>query len=525
MADYDLAIIGGGINGTGLARDAAGRRLRVLLIEQNDLASGTSSASTKLVHGGLRYLEHGAIRLVREALREREVLLRMAPHAIRPLRIMLPPAPGLRSALRLRLGLFIYDMLGGRKLLPATSNVDLTHHPVGQPLKRSFRYGFEFSDCQVDDARLVVLNALDAAEHGADIRTRTRCVRAERHDDWELVLNARGRRQVASARVLVNAAGPWIGEVADTVIRRPLPVPVRLVKGSHIVVPRRFEHDRGYLLQATDGRVVFALPFAEEFTLVGTTDENFVGDVNAPAPDAAEILYLCQTVNEYFRDKITPDELVWSFAGVRSLYDDGANKPEDVTRDYVLTLDATDGQAPLLSVYGGKITTYRRLAEAAMARLAPFLGAPPPWTAGSTLPGGDFAVDGFRRSGGGGGSALGVSRASRTRGAWRTPMAGASSACSRMREASTTWGRALPAISPAPRCAIWSKTNGRSAPTTYYGGAAKLGLKATPGAERARSMRSSRRCGRRLESAHGLPILTAVCGNPSGWFYPAATSL
>jgi len=395
MADYDLAIIGGGINGTGLARDAAGRGLRVLLAEQNDLASGTSSASTKLVHGGLRYLEHGAVRLVREALREREVLLRMAPHVIRPLRILLPPAPGLRSSLRLRLGLMIYDMLGGRELLPATRTVDLTHHVLGQPLKRSFRYGFEFSDCQADDARLVVLNALDAAERGADIRTRTRCVRAERRDEWELVLNARGRRQVATARVLVNAAGPWIGEVADTVIRRPLPAPVRLVKGSHIVVRRRFAHDRGYLLQAADRRVVFALPFAQDFTLIGTTDENFVGDLYAPAPDAREILYLCETVNAYFRDQIVPDEVVWAFAGVRSLYDDGANKPEDVTRDYVLTLDSSDGQAPLLSVYGGKITTYRRLAEAVLTRLAPFLGARPAWTAGAALPGGDFPVDGF----------------------------------------------------------------------------------------------------------------------------------
>ena len=395
MADYDLAIIGGGINGTGLARDAAGRGLRVLLVEQNDLASGTSSASSKLVHGGLRYLEHGAIRLVREALHEREVLLRMAPHVIRPLRIMLPPAPGLRSALRLRLGLFIYDMLGGRKLLPATSNVDLTHHPVGQPLKRSFRYGFEFSDCQADDARLVVLNALDAAERGADIRTRTRCVRAERRDEWQLALNARGRRQELTARVLVNAAGPWIAEVADTVIRQPLPAPARLDKGSHIVVPRRFDHDRGYLLQAADGRVVFALPFAHEFTLIGTTDENFVGDVNAPTPEPDEILYLCRAVNAYFRKQITPDDVVWAFAGVRSLYDDGADRPQDVTRDYVLALDAGDGQAPLLSVYGGKITTYRRLAEAALARLAPFLGASPSWTAGSTLPGGDFPVDGI----------------------------------------------------------------------------------------------------------------------------------
>jgi glycerol-3-phosphate dehydrogenase len=395
MAEYDLAIIGGGINGTGLARDAAGRRLRVLLVEQNDLASGTSSASTKLIHGGLRYLEHAAFRLVREALHEREVLLRMAPHVIRPLRFMLPPLPGLRSALRLRIGLFIYDRLGGRKLLPATRSVDLTHHPVGQPLKRSFRYGFEFSDCLVDDSRLVVLNALDAAERGAVIRTRTRCIRAARRDEWELVLNSRGRREVATARVLVNAAGPWIGEVADTVIRRPLAAPVRLVKGSHIVVRRRFEHDCGYLLQAADGRVVFALPFAQEFTLIGTTDENFVGDLNSPAPDYDEVVYLCRTVNEYFRDQVTPDELVWSFAGVRSLYDDGANKPEDVTRDYVLALDEIHGEAPLLTIYGGKITTHRRLAEAAMERIGIFFGALPPWTAGSMLPGGDFPVDGF----------------------------------------------------------------------------------------------------------------------------------
>ncbi len=395
MADFDLAIIGGGINGTGLARDAAGRGLRVLLVEMNDLGSGTSSASSKLIHGGLRYLEHRAFRLVREALSEREVLLRMAPHVIRPMRFMLPPLPGLRQPLLLRFGLFLYDLLGARKLLPAARTVDLTHHPVGQPLKRSFRYGFEYSDCWVDDSRLVVLNALDAKEHGADIRTRTRCMRTERHDEWTLVLNNRGRRETASARVLVNAAGPWIAEVADTVIRAPLKAPVRLIKGSHIVVRRRFEHDSGYILQAADGRVVFALPFADEFTLIGTTDENFVGDVNSPAPDADEILYLCDTVNEYFRDRVTPDELVWSFAGVRALYDDGAKLPEDVTRDYELVLDERYGEAPLLTIYGGKITTHRKLAEAAMKKIGIFFGALPPWTAGSTLPGGDFPPDGF----------------------------------------------------------------------------------------------------------------------------------
>jgi glycerol-3-phosphate dehydrogenase len=361
----------------------------------NDLASGTSSASSKLIHGGLRYLERRAFRLVREALSEREVLLRMAPHVIRPMRFVLPPMAGRRSPLLLRFALFVYDMLGARKLLPAARTIDLTHNPVGQPLKRVFRYGFEYSDCWVDDSRLVVLNALDAAERGAVIRTRTRCVRVDRREDWELVLNSRGRRDVATARVLVNAAGPWIGEVADTVIRKPLLAPVRLIKGSHIVVRRRFEHECGYLLQAADGRIVFALPFAEDFTLIGTTDENFVGNLNSVTPDLDEITYLCDTVNQYFRDKVTPDELVWSFSGVRALYDDGADKPEDVTRDYELVLDEPFREAPLLTIYGGKITTHRRLAEAAMDRIGKFFEARPPWTAGSTLPGGDFAPDGF----------------------------------------------------------------------------------------------------------------------------------
>jgi len=395
MADFDLAIIGGGINGTGLARDAAGRGIRVLLVEMNDLGSGTSSASSKLIHGGLRYLEHRAFRLVREALNEREVLLGMAPQLVRPMRFMLPPLPGVRSPLLLRFGLILYDLLGARKLLPASRTVDLTHHVVGQPLQRTFRYGFEYSDCGVDDSRLVVLNALDAAEHGATIRTRTRCTRAERRHDWELVLNARGRRDVKTARVLVNASGPWIGAVAETVIRQPLPRPARLIKGSHIVVRRRFEHDYGYLLEAPDRRVVFVLPFAEEFILIGTTDENFVGDLNSPVPDVEEITYLCGVVNRYFRDAITPDELVWSFAGVRSLYDDGADKPEDVTRDYEVVLDERPEEAPLLTIYGGKITTHRKLAEAVMLRIGQFFEARPPWTAASRLPGGEFAPQDF----------------------------------------------------------------------------------------------------------------------------------
>src|SRR6187401_3381049 len=395
MADFDLAIIGGGINGAGLARDAAGRGMRVLLVEMNDLGSGTSSASSKMIHGGLRYLEHGWLRLVREALIEREVLLRMAPHLIRPMRFVLPVEPGMRPRWMLRLGLFVYDHLGGRKLLPATKTLDLARHPVGAPLKGHCVHGFEYSDCWVDDARLVVLNAVDAAERGAVIRTRTRCTRAERRDEWELVLNDHGRRSVATARVLINAAGPWIGGVADTIIRQPLARGVRLIKGSHIIVRRQFQNDYGYILEAPDRRVVFVLPFADDFSLIGTTDENFVGDLGAPTPTPHEINYLCDVVNRYFRSVITPDEVVRSFSGVRALYDDGSDKPEDVTRDYELVLDRGDGKAPLLTVYGGKITTYRRLAEAALARLGPYVGAQRRWTARSTLPGGEFSPDAF----------------------------------------------------------------------------------------------------------------------------------
>ncbi|HZR77024.1 glycerol-3-phosphate dehydrogenase [Bradyrhizobium sp.] len=393
MADFDLAIIGGGINGVGLARDAAGRGLRVLLVEQNDLGSGTSSASSKLIHGGLRYLEHGALRLVHEALAEREVLLRMAPHIVRPLRIVLPVAPGGRSAWLMRLGLFVYDHLGGRRILPPTRSLDLTHHSFGHPLNRRFRIGFEFSDCQVDDSRLVIFNAIDAAARGAQIRPRTRCVRAERSDVWRLILNDHGRRDVVSARLLINAAGPWAGFVNDNVIRLPAPGRLRLVKGSHIVVRRLFEHDRGYLLQSPDGRVVFALPFARDFTLIGTTDEDFNGDPAAVAPTGEEITYLMQVVNGYFRQAIDVGDVKWAFAGVRSLYNDGAKKPEDATRDYHLVLDERFREAPLLTIYGGKITTYRRLAEAALKRISHFFPYLPPWTARAPLPGGDFRYD------------------------------------------------------------------------------------------------------------------------------------
>jgi len=394
MADYDLAIIGGGINGAGIARDAAGRGLRVLMVEQNDLASGTSSASSKLIHGGLRYLEHRAFRLVRESLAEREVLLGVAPHLIRPMRFVLPAYPGPRSALLLRIGLFLYDHLGGKNILPATRTLDLTHHVVGHPLARRYRFGFEYSDCSVDDSRLVVLNAVDAAERGASICPRARCTRAERGDIWRLILTNHGRREVVTARVLVNAAGPWAGSVAENVLRGQEPSRLRLVKGSHIVVPRLFPHDRGYFLQSSDRRVVFVLPFERDFTLIGTTDLDFTGDPAAAAITGEEIAYLCNSVNNYFRHTIEGIDVKWAFAGVRSLYDDGSKKPEDVTRDYHLALDERFREAPVLTVYGGKITTYRRLAEAAMARMAHFFLGRPPWTAKAPLPGGDMAWDG-----------------------------------------------------------------------------------------------------------------------------------
>jgi glycerol-3-phosphate dehydrogenase len=396
MADYDLAIIGGGINGSAIARDAAGRGVRVLLLEQNDLASGTSSASTKLIHGGLRYLEHGAFRLVREALSEREVLLKMAPHLVRPMRFVLPAVPGPRSPLMLRIGLFLYDWLGARKILPGTQSVDLTHYVAGHPLMRRFTLGYEYSDCWVDDSRLVVLNAVDAAERGATIRTRTRVTRAEREgDEWRLILNVQGRRDVVTARVLVNAAGPWAGVVAETILRIDEKPPIRLAKGSHIVVPKVFDHDRGYIFQNTDNRIVFALPFADDFTMIGTTDENFTGALDSVAPSADEVMYLCRAVNEYFRVKVEAEQVVWAFAGVRSLYDESAGRdaPENVTRDYHLEFDERHGVAPVLTVYGGKITTHRRLAEDAMEKMAHFFQLHRRWTATTPLPGGDFLWD------------------------------------------------------------------------------------------------------------------------------------
>jgi glycerol-3-phosphate dehydrogenase len=386
-------VIGGGINGVGIARDASGRGLSVLLLEQGDLAGATSSASTKLIHGGLRYLEHYAFRLVRESLAEREVLWRAAPHIAGPLRFVLPHHPGLRPRWTIRAGLFLYDHLGGRKILPPTRVLDLRRDPAGVPLRPAFTRGFEYSDCWVDDARLVVLNARDAAAFGADIRTRTRCVSARATDGvWRLALEDGSD---AYARVLVNAGGPFVSHILSSVLGHQAVTPIRLVKGSHIVVPRLYAHDRCYIFQNADGRVCFAIPYHDDFTLIGTTDEDYAGDPAAVAPSAEEERYLCAAVSEYLREPVDPASIIWRYAGVRPLRDDGAGTAQEATRDYVLELQDAPGEAPVLSVFGGKLTTYRRLAEAAMAKLAPFFpGMRGSWTSGAPLPGGDFPYDG-----------------------------------------------------------------------------------------------------------------------------------
>jgi glycerol-3-phosphate dehydrogenase len=395
---YDLAVIGGGINGCGIARDAAGRGASVILFEKDDLASATSSASTKLIHGGLRYLEHYEFRLVREALMERERLWAIAPHIIWPLRFVLPHHKGLRPAWLLRLGLFLYDHIGGRRKLPATRTLDLARDAAGRPLKDDGARAFEYSDCWVEDSRLVVLNAMDAAARGAAIHTRSRVVAADRDNgSWRVTTESDGVRKTVQAKALVNAAGPWVGDVLGGVVRSNTKAAVRMVQGSHIVVPRLYEHDRCYIFQNSDGRIIFAIPYERDFTLIGTTDRDFKGDPSGAKATPEEIDYLCAAASEYFREPVTPQSVVWTYSGVRPLYDDGASKAQEATRDYVLTLDAPEGQAPLLSVFGGKITTYRRLAESALEKLAPHAAwaARSTWTVTGTLPGGDFPVDGF----------------------------------------------------------------------------------------------------------------------------------
>lgn len=387
---YDLAVVGGGINGAGIAADAAGRGLSVFLCEQHDLASHTSSASSKLIHGGLRYLEHYEFRLVREALAEREVLLAKAPHIVHPLRFVLPHRPHLRPAWMIRAGLFLYDHLGKREKLPASRGLRLG---IDSPLKSEITRGFEYSDCWVDDARLVVLNAMAAREHGAHVHPRTRCVSARRSKGlWHLHLERRdGSLYSIRARALVNAAGPWVDRFLRDELRQKPPYGIRLIQGSHLVVPRLYDGEHAYILQNEDRRIVFAIPYLRQFTLIGTTDREYQGDPAKVSISEEETDYLLNVANAHFKRQLSRQDILRSFSGVRPLCDDESDDPSAVTRDYTLALDNTPGEAPLLSVFGGKLTTYRKLAEAALAQLAPhFAGVmKASWTASAPLPGGE----------------------------------------------------------------------------------------------------------------------------------------
>jgi glycerol-3-phosphate dehydrogenase len=388
---FDLLVVGGGINGAGVARDAAGRGLRTLLCEQHDLAAHTSSASTKLIHGGLRYLEFYDFKLVRKSLREREIVLASAPHICWPLRFVLPHDQHLRPAWMIRAGLFLYDHLARRRRLPGSQGVRLRRHPAGQPLDERYRWGFVYSDCWVDDARLVILTVKDAAEHGAHVMTRTRCSKLARaKDGWTATLTRDdGSTREVQARAVVNATGPWVDRFLDQATPLPARHHPRQVKGSHIVVPRLFEHPFAYIFQGADGRIVFAIPFEGDFTLIGTTEMDYDGDLATPAIAEPEIEYLLAMANRYFARDLARGDVVWTFAGLRPLLADPQDRATSVTRDYVLDVN-TDG-APLLSIYGGKLTTYRRLAEDVLDVLAPRLGCRAPhWTAARPLPGGDL---------------------------------------------------------------------------------------------------------------------------------------
>ncbi|MFL6674420.1 MAG: glycerol-3-phosphate dehydrogenase [Massilia sp.] len=388
--ECDVLVVGGGINGAAIARDAAGRGLRVVLCEKDDLGQHTSSASSKLVHGGLRYLEHLELAMVRKALAEREVLLQSAPHITRPLRFVMPHDAGQRPAWMIQAGLFLYDHLARRDFLPGSERIELLGHAAGAPLKPAYTHGFAYSDGWVEDARLVVLNAMDARERGATILTHTLCSAVQRHaGHWSATLMHAGRHMLVEARCLVNAAGPWAARFLRDVPGAPTPPPLRLSKGSHIVVPRLFKHSYGYLFQHPDGRVVFALPFEEAFTLIGTTEVDYRGDLDALAISPEETAYLCQLVNRYFRRQVTPADVVWSFSGVRPLVADPSRGAAATSRDFRLATDSAG--APLLSVLGGKITTSRLLAEQAVDWIGPQLGKPAAaWTAQACLPGGDL---------------------------------------------------------------------------------------------------------------------------------------
>lgn len=397
---YDVVVVGGGINGAGIARDAAGRGLNVLLCEQGDLANYTSSASTKLVHGGLRYLEYYEFRLVQKALAEREVLMGIAPHIIWPLRFVMPHVKALRPAWMIRLGLFLYDHLGGRKKLAGSKGINLQNHYAGKPLDAGLRKGFIYSDCWVQDSRLVVLNCMDVEARGGKVMPRTRFTDASRHDDhWsvELTDTLSGATTSVETRSVVNAAGPWVGKFLGEAMHQSDNKDVHLVKGSHIVVPAMFEHDDSYLFQNDDGRVIFAIPYEQKFTLIGTTDVAYEGNPAEATASDDEIQYLCDAVNRYFKQPITPSDVVWTYSGVRALYDESdEDNVSAVSRDYSLDLDQQ--AAPLLSVFGGKITTYRTLARQAVDRVAPLLDAPiSDWTGDAALPGGDIPNGDFER--------------------------------------------------------------------------------------------------------------------------------
>ena len=389
----DLFVIGGGVNGAGIARDAAGRGLSVILCEKDDLAEGTSSRSGKLVHGGLRYLEYYEFRLVREALIEREVLLNAASHIIWPMRFVLPHSPDDRPAWLVRLGLFLYDHLGGRKKLPGTRTLDLRRDPEGAPIKDAYARGFEYSDCWVDDARLVVLNAVDAAERGAEVLTRTACISARRDGDvWaiEMANSVTGERRGVRARALVNAGGPWVNDIIGRVTGSNSSRTVRLVKGSHLITPKFWEGNQAYLVQNHDKRVIFINPYEGDKALIGTTDIPYEGAAEDVRAEEAEIDYLIAAVNRYFKQPLRREDVIETFSGVRPLYDDGQGNPSAVTRDYVLDLE-TRGGAPLLNIFGGKITTFRRLSEHALQKLAGrFPAMKGDWTAEVPLPGGDI---------------------------------------------------------------------------------------------------------------------------------------
>jgi len=394
---YDIVVIGGGVNGCGIARDAVGRGLSVALFEKDDLAQGTSSASTKLIHGGLRYLEHYEFRLVREALTEREILLKSAPHIIWPMRFVLPHHTELRPAWLLRCGLFLYDYMGGRKILPATKTVDLRAGEYGEPLIDTFKKGFEYSDCWVNDARLVALNALDAKELGADIHTQTKCTHAKRVDGlWQVTVQSTHDQteRTIKAKALVNAAGPWVDDVLSSMDGRKADEKnVRLVRGSHIIVPKLYDHDRAYIFQNADGRIIFAIPYEDDFTLIGTTDQEHDSMDTPVKISEVEAQYLCDAVSVYFKKPILRDAVVWTYSGVRPLFNDGESEAKKATRDYVLKLDHAEGEAPLLNIIGGKVTSYRHLSEDAMKKLSGFFPEmDQAWTEEASLPGGNFEV-------------------------------------------------------------------------------------------------------------------------------------